>query len=409
MPKTLWSRDFTLITLSTILSAIGQEAMNFMVTLLVFEETQSAFLSAFIYVVAIFPDVFLSLFAAPLVDRMNKKKWVVYFDILLMITYIIMGMIITHIPFTYWVYVIFVIIVACLSVLYRLGYNAWYPDLIPIGFEQKGYAVSGIIYPTIIMVMTPISAFLFEKMPMQYIFYFVGLFTFVAIICKSFIKARGGIGYTDFSFSQYKQDMKEGFDYIRKEKGIRNIFLYMSITSSNSEGVMLMTQAHYQTSPLLSVTMLATLKSAEMIGRLFGGIFQYSKEIPVKLRFLYTKFVYATYNISDAILLFSPYPLAIINRFICGALGNVSATIRESATQSYIPANMRARVQGFFGMIIAICSVIGNLINGLLGEIMPYPLASLLLSGISMCAFLLLIVKNKEDNRKVYEATRTIQ
>lgn len=408
MKKTLWSRDFTLITLSTILSAIGQEAMNFMVTLLVFEETQSAFLSAFIYVVAIFPDVFLSLFAAPLVDRVNKKKWIISFDMILMMTYIIMGIIISHIPFTYWIYVVFVLIVACLSVLYRLGYNAWYPDLIPIGFEQKGYAVSGIIYPTIIMIMTPISALLFEKMPMQYIFYFVGLFTFIAIICKSFIKAKGGIEYTDFSFSQYKQDMKEGFDYIRKEKGIRNIFLYMSITSSNSEGVMLMTQAHYQTSPLLSVTMLATLKSAEMIGRLFGGIFQYSKEIPVKLRFLYTKFVYATYNISDAILLFSPYPLAIINRFICGALGNVSATIRESATQSYIPANMRARVQGFFGMIIAICSVIGNLINGLLGEIMPYPLASLLLSSISMVAFLLLIVKNKDDNQKVYEATRTI-
>lgn len=30
-----------------------------------------------------------------------------------------------------------------ISVFYRLAYSAWYPDLIPVGFEQKGYAVSG--------------------------------------------------------------------------------------------------------------------------------------------------------------------------------------------------------------------------------------------------------------------------
>ena len=194
---------------------------------------------------------------------------------------------------------------------------------------------------------------------------------------------------------------------MKKEKGIRNISLYMSITGTNGEGVNLLTQAHYQTHPLLSVTMLASLKSAEMIGRFFGGMFQYFKEIPVKQRFLYTKIVYATYNISDGILLFLPYPFALVNRFICGALGNVSATIRESATQIYINPNMRARVNGFFNVIFALFSTIGNALIGLLGEVMPYPWACALLACISMTFFILLIVRNGEDKRKVYEATRT--
>ena len=150
------------------------------------------------------------------------------------------------------------------------------------------------------------------------------------------------------------------------------------------------------------------IKSAEMLGRVLGGLFQYLKEIPVKFRFLYTKIVYTTFNISDAMLLFLPYPFALANRFICGIMGNVSATIRETATQIYIDPSMRARVNGFFNVIFAIFSTIGNACIGLLGEVMPYPWACALLASISMIACILLIFRNKEDNRKVYEATRTI-
>lgn len=56
----------------------------------------------------------------------------------------------------------------------------------------------------------------------------------------------------------------------------------MSITSGVSDGNTVLIQAFYQTVPWLTVTMLGFLKSAEMIGRGLGGIFQYKKEIPVK-------------------------------------------------------------------------------------------------------------------------------
>lgn len=63
-----------------------------------------------------------------------------------------------------------------------------------------------------------------------------------------------------------------------KEKGIRNIYTYMSITSGVSDGNTVLIQAFYQTVPWLTVTMLGFLKSAEMIGRGLGGIFQYKKK-----------------------------------------------------------------------------------------------------------------------------------
>lgn len=407
MQKTLWTKDFTMITLATIIAAIGQEAMNFIVSLLVFDQTQSSFLSSLVFVVAVFPDIFISLLASPIVDKGNKKKYVMSMNILLAMIYIFMGIFVTAHEFEYLVYLLFVLIVACLSIFYRLAYGAWYPELIPVGYEQKGYAVSGLIYPTIIIVMAPVSAYLYTFLPMQYLFYIVAGITLLSTFFISMTQYISSVKKTRFVWKEYLGDLKAGFHYVTKEKGIRNIMLYMSITGTNGEGVNLLTQAHYQTHPLLSVTMLASLKSAEMIGRFFGGMFQYFKEIPVKQRFLYTKIVYATYNISDGILLFLPYPFALVNRFICGALGNVSATIRESATQIYINPNMRARVNGFFNVIFALFSTIGNALIGLLGEVMPYPWACALLACISMTFFILLIVRNGEDKRKVYEATRT--
>lgn len=75
-----------------------------------------------------------------------------------------------------------------------------------------------------------------------------------------------------------------------------------------------------------------------MVGRVLSGIFQYHFEIPAKKRFGLIKLVYITYQLADMILLFTPYPAMIVYRFICGGLGNTSATVRETAVQFYLQA-----------------------------------------------------------------------
>ena len=102
--------------------------------------------------------------------------------------------------------------------------------------------------------------------------------------------------------------------------------------------------------------------------------FQYKKEIPVKKRYAFTKFVYTVYGLMDILLLYLPYPLMLCNRFLCGALGISSATIRETAVQSYLPENMRARINAFFNMVFAIGSVAFQMAAGALGQIMSYRL-----------------------------------
>lgn len=406
--KTLWTKNYTCITTATILSAIGGEAMGLPISLLVFEETQSTILSALIMICGILPDMVLSVFIAPIIDRDTKKKWIVGLDVLLMLVYLLMGSWVSSHTFQYGLYIVFTLLVGTISVFYRLAYSAWYPQLIPFGFEQKGYAVSGTIYPLVTIIMSPVATFLYEKISISNMFFLVATISLVSILIEAQIKETVQEHKTLYSFAQYKEDLVEGFSYLKREKGIRNIYTYMSVTQGVSDGTAVAIQAFFQTQPGFTVTMLGLMKSAEMIGRVVSGALQYKIEIPAPKRYGVTKFVYTFYQLADMVLLFMPYPLMLMNRFLCGGLGTMSATLRETAVQSYLPNGMRARVNAVFQVIFSMGGIGFQFLAGALGEVMLYRLVIIVLGVVSLIAIWIFIIKPDKENRPVYEAERTM-
>lgn len=408
--NSLWTKDYSCITIASALSIIGGEAMNLPISLLVFEETKSTLASAIILICGMLPDIILPILIAPLIDGGRKKRWIVGLDILLAAVYATMALLIHRFAFRFGMYIAFTLLVGTISVFYRLAYSSWFPDLIPEGCEQKGYAVSGSLYPTISILMAPLATFLYEKLSMERIFLLVAGLTLCSVLVEGLIREKRTLQSQEvYSFSQYMADIKEGLRYIRKEKGIRNIYTYMSITSGTGEASVLMTQAFYQTNPLFSVTMLGFLKSAEMIGRMLSSFVWYHKEIPVKKRYAFTKFSYTFYEIMDMILLFLPYPFMLVNRFLVGAIGTGSATIRETAVQSYLEPGIRARVNAFFCVMFALGGIVFHLFAGWLGTVISYRQGAVLMSCIALICMLLLIVLPAKENRPVYEAVKTVE
>lgn len=402
----LWTKDFSRITAATVLSIIGGEAINLPISLLVFEKTGSTLLSALIMICSFLPDVVFAVLLAPFVDKGNKKRWLITLDSLLIGVYLAMYFITKAGSFVYSLYVLFTLLTASISVLYRLVYNAWYPDLIAIGFEQKGFAVSATLYPLVIIVMSPVSTFLYSRLAISDIFLYVSLLLLLSLMIEAGIHYEHKKGKAIRSLRAWKQEVIEGFHYFKKEKGIRNIYSNMSIMQGTSEGTRILIQAFYQTRPTLTVTLLGFLKSAEMIGRLVSGMLQYKIELPRKKRYAFTCVVYTVYQLADMILLYTGYPLMLVNRFLCGGLGTVSATIRNTAVNSYLPPGMRARVHAMFEMMIAVSAVVFQFFSGWLGQVMPYRAGILVLGFIYFIALFFLIILPRKDNRKVYEAER---
>lgn len=405
--KKLWTKDFSLITAGTIISAIGGEAISLPISLLVFDQTGSTLLSAILFVAGFVPDLFLSVLIAPIVDRSKKKPIVVGLDLLLAVIFIIVGLTIAREAFNYVTYLLLMLLTGTISLVYRLAFNAWYPDLITPGFEQKGFAVSSTIYPTVMIIMAPVAAFLYKTVPLYWIFLFLGVMLTIAAICEMFITpdtpAQGGA----LSLSSYMKDLKSGFRFVREEGGIRNIYTYLGITNGVAQGNWLMYQAYFQTHPLLGVTLFGFLRSAETLGRAIGGVLQYKIEVPPKKRYGFTKFVYTVYELLDILVLYLPYPLMLLSRFTCGILGVSSATIRETAVQSYLPRGMRAKVFALADAYFSLTIIGFQFIAGALGEVLPYRIVPLILGSLVLIGIYFLIVRPSTVNRKVYEAVRS--
>jgi MFS family permease len=255
--------------------------------------------------------------------------------------------------------------------------------------------------------MTPIATYLYKAFSIEFLFVLIGILT---IIAASFELCITNINKEEtnskFNIKEYYEELRGGFRFLKNERGIVNIYTYMSITNGVGNGLYLMIQAYFQTTSYLTVTMLAFLKSMETLGRIIGGIFQYRIKVPPKKRYGITKFVYIFYENMDLILLFLPYQLMLVNRFLCGALGMTSATLRETSVQSYLPTNMRAKVNAVFNVFMSLFIIIFQIISGYLGDLFGYRKVAVVLTVISLISIVIFIIIPDKANRKVYEAVR---
>lgn len=402
--KSVWSWNFTIITLGTLVSAIGGAGITLGLSLVVFDQTQSTFLSGLYAAISLLPGITLPVLFGPLVDRLNRKHIIVGLDALDGLIYLLFMVYIYKTGFSYGAYVLFSLVTGCIGQVYTLAYSSLYPDMIPDGMEQKGYAVSGMVYPIASTIITPIAAILYANWGIEILFLIVGISLLIAAAFESRIRYVHTRKETEESsgLKQYVNDMLEGFRYLKREKGVRSIYSYMMITNATGNGNGKMVMAHFQTSSVLTTAMYGLLTSAETIGRLIGSAVHYVFNIPEEKRYALTVKVYMIYELCDGLMLFMAYPVMLVLRFLCGFLGAQTAAIRSAAVQKYLPSDMRARVNGLFSVLASLGMMVVQLAIGALGEVIPYRWAAALFAGFSFAGILLLIVRNKKYVEPIY-------
>ncbi len=400
--KNLWSKNFTIITAGTLVSAIGGVAMNLGLSLVVFDQTQSTWLIGLFSAISMLPGIVLPVLVGPVVDRMNRKHIIVALDAVSGLWYLAFLLVVRRFGFVYMAYLLFSFVLGCIGSVYSLAYDSLYPDLIPEGFEQKGYAVSGMIYPLATTLVTPLAALMYSRWGVEVLFLAEGIMLLIAAAFESCIVHVHERRQTAPSLRQYADDLMEGIRYLSREKGVRSIYAYMSVTSASGNGVGMMAMAHFQSGNGLTTAMYGLLTSAETVGRLVGSAVHYLFKIPEEKRYALTVRVYAIYQACDGVMLFLAYPLMLVIRFLCGFLGSQTAAIREAAVQKYLPTHMRARVNGLFDVLVSLSMMVTQLAVGALGEVMTYPAAAALLSGFDFAMIFMLIVRNRKHVEPVY-------
>lgn len=401
----LWTRNFRLVILASAIGTVGAIAGGFALAFLVFDETGSTLASALIVAIQLLPHLLLPVLIAPFMDRLPRKSFLVAGDIANAVLLAGMGLWLLFFNFSYLGYLAVSLLLACIGAVDELAFTSIYPELIPEGAEQKGYAVSSMLYPVLKVIMTPLAAVLLDTLGVAWILIAQSGLSFVAAITESFIHLDETERQhrTPYSLQAWAGDIREAVQYLKEERGLRSVYEYMAVTNGVASGFSPILVAFFRTFPGFTAAMYSAFSVVEFAGRTIGSVLQYRIKIPDKKKYGLVFFVYQVYESMDMCLLWLPYPLMLVNRGICGFLGSNSAILRSAAVQRYIPEKLRSRINAFDDVLITAGASVFSLMMGFLGEILDYRWCVTIGGAIAMLASWLLIWGRRKDVRRVYE------
>ena len=224
----LWTRNFRLVIFASAIGTLGAIAGGFALAFLVFDETGSTLASALIVAIQLLPYLLLPVLIAPFMDRLPRKSFLVAGDAANAVLLAGMGIWLLFFDFSYVGYLAVSLLLACLGAVDELAFTSIYPELIPEGAEQKGYAVSSMLYPVLKVIMTPLAAILLDTLGVAWILIAQSGFSLAAAVTESFIR----LDETErkhrepYSLRAWGNDIREAVQYLKKESGLRSIYGY---------------------------------------------------------------------------------------------------------------------------------------------------------------------------------------
>lgn len=375
--NTLWTKDFTIITLGSVVSMLGNSMSGFAMSLLVLDYTDSSFLYALYIVLFTLPQVIVPVFSGAILDRFSRKKTIYTLDFISSVLYGLTALVIGFGWFNFPVLAAFCLIVGAVNSMYMVAYSSFYPMLIPDGFYSKAYSIASVL-EELTFLMIPVATFVYHAVGIAPLMAVNALCFFIAASMETRITAKEE--YIDRQKANIQEsnqarqmfrDIKEGFLYLSAEKGLLAVALYFTFSALTGGAQSVIILPFFKDTFQNGDYLYSLVMGMSVLGRVIGGMIHYRINLPTRYKFWIAYGVYLSLSIITGIYLFLPIPLMMVCCFMTGILGVTSYTIRISATQSYVPDERKGRFNGAFNMLNTVGSLSGELIAGALALMLP--------------------------------------
>ncbi len=405
----LWNRNFTILTIGSFISALGSAAAGIAIGILIYIETGSPLTLALFIVANIIPRVVTNFLVGPFVDRHSRRNIIIAIDYFYSIFFLILAVVLLNGYFNVLVFTAVGALLGIIDTIYEIAFMSLFPEVIPQGYHSKAYSISSLIWPISAAVMAPVAAYFIHEYPNTgfgiLMLFNAGTFVITASI-ELLIKVKEKLNTRLVEGKQFLIDLKEGIQYYKKERGILGIGILFAAFSFVYAAGDLLRMPYFVSSSIYTIQHFSFLITAGAVGRMVGGVVHYLFKYPVKKRYLIAVCVYFTVEILDATVLFMPYFLMIVVTFIVGLLSVTSFNIRMSATQTYIPNEIRGRINSTQQLMWNVGAIIGVITIGLIAEYanIDYRWIIMGAASVSLTAIFLVPVRMKGEFKKIYNA-----
>lgn len=374
----LWTKDFTIITLGSVVSMLGSALSGFAMSLLVLDYTQSTFMYALYNVIYMLPNTIVPVLCGPFLDRFSRKRTIYTLDFISSGLYLIMAVALLLDMFSFPLLAVCCLMLGTISSIYYVAYDSFYPLLITEGNYSKAYSIASTL-ETLSMLMIPVSALVYNSVGIVPLFLCNTCTYFIAAVMETKIGAKED--YIEkqkltaeaqvTGLKRFTSDFRHGMAYLVSEKGLLCIAIYFAFSSFAGGATSSLTLPYFKGNFESGEYVYMLVWGMMAVGRGMGGLIHYKVRLPVDRKFGIALFVYIILCFLEGSYLYLPVWCMMIMCFFVGILGVTSYNIRISATQHYVPDEKKGRFNGTFGTLNTLGTLSGQLIAGALAEFLP--------------------------------------
>lgn len=203
----LWTRNFTILTLGTVVSMLGNAISGFAVSLMAL--------------------------AGPYLDRFSRVRAIYGLDFLSAAIYALLaGRLFTG-WFRYWLMLLAAPVLGAIDSVYATAYDSLFPTLASKENLPKAYSVSSLITP-LASAMVPVAAYLYGRMGLAPMFAINAASFLAAALFETRIRVREE--HLDrpreaVRLRGYVEDLVQGARYIRGERGLQAVAGYYTLNA----------------------------------------------------------------------------------------------------------------------------------------------------------------------------------
>ena len=365
----LWTKDFFLVWQGQLVSTMGDAAYSIALGFWVLQETGSTALMGTLMAVSALPGILVSPFAGVWIDRINKKPLLILMDMIRGISMVLIAYAAFTQRIALWMAFAVGILLSVCGAVFRPGVNSSIPELVPPYRLSNANSLLSIASTGSTMAGSVAGGFLFQLFGAPFLFLFNGLSYFFSGGCLSFVKIPKAHSENRKNFFK---DMKDGFHFMWKEKGLRFLLMIAALINFFSYVSIVLFLPLFQKTSYLGASRYGIAMGCFMGGAMAGFLFSSVVIIPPQKRNLTFILSNAISNICFVIGVNQRLFGAIIPFILLGGFFNsIVNVVLLSTVQATAPQEMRGKVLAFYSMINQSMTPFAMALGGVLACYLP--------------------------------------
>ncbi len=364
-----WNLNFFLLWQGQFVSAFGDTIYDLALGFWILAVTGSTGLMGVIMAASVIPRVFISAFAGTFVDRHDRKRILIYTDIIrgVAITFVGIAAIFGFIEI--WMVFVAGIIMGACSCFFNPAVSSSIPDIVPESKLLKANSTFSLASSTTDIFGKVAGGFLYQILGAPIMFLMNGISYLFSAGTELFVKIPEVVRKNDKV--DFLQEMKEGFRFISGFKGLK--MLYINICFLNFFAVMglILLRPYFLGIETFGPKLYGIVMGFSASGMFLGFLSLSCVNFKFKKSHIFSFTGVCSALVMIAIPFVNFFPLLALIFLINGFCLSIVNSLIQTTMQLIVPQELRGKVFGVRRMLSSALAPLAMAFGGILAEFIP--------------------------------------